>query len=134
MTHTVAKSPCKSCPYRCDVPSGVWSATEYEKLMKFDGDMGDQFAKGGLGVFDCHQRDGHLCAGWLATHGATNLLAFRLTREEIAPEVWDYKSPVPVFKSGAEAAEHGIRDIDDPGVEANAMINRLYRKREREGW
>ena len=31
-----AKSPCGSCPYRQDVPSGVWAASEYEKLPAYD--------------------------------------------------------------------------------------------------
>lgn len=29
---TPRKTPCASCPYRKDVPSGVWEASEYEKL------------------------------------------------------------------------------------------------------
>jgi len=133
MTHTIAKAPCKSCPYRCDVPSGVWAEHEYEKLPRYDGEIAEQVFNGAWGVFDCHQRDGNLCAGWVACHGADNLLAFRMTREEIAPEVWGYESPVPVFKSGEEAAAHGLRDIENPGVWAQSMINRLMRKLEREG-
>ena len=129
---TVAKAPCKSCPYRCDVPSGVWAANEYEKLPKYDGAIGEQVANGAWGVFDCHQRDGNLCAGWLACHGAENLLAFRVTREEIDAGVFDYKSPVPVFKSGQEACDHGMRDIEEPGVWANSMIERLSRKLSRD--
>lgn len=26
--------PCETCPYRRDVPSGVWSADEYRKLIE----------------------------------------------------------------------------------------------------
>ena len=28
----VRSQPCSSCPYRKDVPSGVWAHHEYEKL------------------------------------------------------------------------------------------------------
>jgi hypothetical protein len=132
MTVTVAKAPCKSCPYRCDVPSGVWAQHEYEKLPKYDGEIGEQVMNGAWGLFNCHQRDGNLCAGWLACHGADNLLAMRMTGEEIAPEVWAYESPVPIFDSGREAAEHGMRDIENPGVWAQSTINRLMRKLERD--
>lgn len=128
MTHTVAKAPCKSCPYRRDVPSGVWAEDEYHKLPRYDGEIAEQVFNGAWGVFDCHQRDGHLCAGWVACHGADNLLAFRMTREDIAPEVYDYKSPVPVFSSGQESCDHGLKDIREPGAAAKRTITRLSRK------
>lgn len=131
---TCAKAPCKSCPYRRDVPSGLWAKEEYEKLPTYDGDIPEQLEKGGLALFDCHQRDGHLCAGWIATHGARNLLAIRATTKKIAREVFTYKSPVPVFSSGEEAAKHGMRDIKRPRAEARRAIERLSRKRDREGW
>lgn len=134
MTRTCAKAPCKSCPYRRDVPSGVWAKSEYDKLKTYDGDIGDQLMKGASGIFLCHQRDGHLCAGWIATHGAANLAALRLTREKIAREIFTYKSPVPVFSSGEEAARHGMRDIKRPRAEALSTINRLSRKKARDGW
>jgi hypothetical protein len=60
---TVAKAPCKSCPYRRDVPSGIWHSSEYDKLPQYDGEIVDQLMKGGQALFDCHQRDGNLCAG-----------------------------------------------------------------------
>jgi hypothetical protein len=31
-----APKPCESCPYRKDVPSGVWSEGEYRKLPQYD--------------------------------------------------------------------------------------------------
>jgi len=131
---TCAKAPCKTCPYRKDVPSGVWAQEEYDKLKTYDGEVFEQLEKGALGRFDCHQRDGMMCAGWIATHGPQNLLALRVDAANIAPEVWNYKSPVPVFGSGAEAAKHGVRDIKRPGADARNAINRLIRKRNRNGW
>jgi hypothetical protein len=32
------KYPCPSCPYRKDVPSGVWAPEEYDKLPAYDND------------------------------------------------------------------------------------------------
>ncbi len=125
----VAKAPCKSCPYRRDVPSGIWHAHEYDKLPAYDGEIIDQLRAGAGGLFMCHQQDGCLCAGWLATHGPDNLLALRLSGHEVTKEVWDYTSPVPVFGSGAEAAAHGKADIETPGEKAQRTVGRLIRKR-----
>ena len=129
MTHeTVAKAPCKTCPYRRDVPSGVWAAHEYDRLPAFDGEPVEQFVKGGTFLFGCHQNDGHLCAGWVATHGAQNLVALRLRAERIDPSVWSYTSPVPVFSSGQEACDHGKQDIENPSDAAVRAVTRLSRK------
>lgn len=125
----VAKAPCKSCPYRRDVPSGVWAAEEYDKLPLYDGDMVAQVTAGGLALFLCHQQDGNLCAGWLAAHGPDNLLALRLHGREVKPEVWEYESPVPVFGTGREAADHGRMDIEAPSQSAVQTIGRLVRGR-----
>lgn len=125
----VAKAPCKSCPYRQDVPSGVWAEEEYDKLPNYDGEIIEQVEKGGMGLFMCHQGDGNLCAGWLATHGTDNLLALRLHGGRVKAEVWGYKSPVPVFSSGAEAAAHGKAEIEEVGPRAQRTIQRLVRKR-----
>lgn len=130
---TCAKAPCKTCPYRRDVPSGLWAKEEYDTLKIYDGDVPQQLEKGAVGRFDCHQRDGMLCAGWIATHQPQNLLALRLATD-IAPEVFTYKTSVPVFKSGTDAAKHGMRDIKCPRAAARNAITRLSRKRDREGW
>ena len=127
---TVAKAPCISCPYRLDVPSGVWAASEYDKLPAYDAPPVVQVTNGALARFDCHQQNGKLCAGWVGCHGADNLMALRVAgfSREIAEEVWAYESPVPLFLSGAEAAAHGKRQIDRPGRAARAMIGRLKNK------
>lgn len=124
-----AAAPCKSCPYRCDVPSGLWDVSEYEKLPDYDGTILEQLtSKGGAKLFDCHQKDGNLCAGWLATHGTDNLAALRIHGDKIDDSIWGYRSPVPVFASGAEAAEHGMREIKKPNARARRMIDRMVRK------
>lgn len=49
MALTVRTEPCSSCPYRRDVPSGVWHREEYEKLLQYDDSTEI------LPAFMCHQ-------------------------------------------------------------------------------
>ena len=125
-----APRPCISCPYRRDVPSGIWDETEYAKLEQFDGETWSQPTT----VFLCHQQDGRLCAGWVACHDMAESFGLRvaclngrLGIDELE-EVYDYQTDVPVFGSGAEAAAHGRRLLDDPPAEAVAQIKKLVRK------
>ena len=122
---TVRRRPCPSCPYRRDIPSGIWAAEEYDKLPQYDGDVPDQLAAEALGLFHCHQRTGELCAGWVGCHDMDNNLAVRISREDIDPAVFGYVSPVPLFASGAEAAEHGKRDLEAPGAAARRKASQL---------
>jgi len=118
--------PCASCPYRRNVPSGVWDATEYSKLPEYDGDMGTQ----PVAVFHCHQKDGTVCSGWLGHRNPDDLLAVRLglISGRLDPSCVDYTTDVPLFASGAEAAEHGVRDITAPSEAACNTIEKLVRK------
>lgn len=120
-------APCGTCPYRRDVPSGIWAATEYAKLPIYDGDTTAQLNANAFALFYCHQNDGHLCAGWVGCHDTDNLLALRFNRADRA--TFDYQSPVPLFASGAEAARHGMRDIDAPGPAAQTAMAKLFIKR-----
>jgi Family of unknown function (DUF6283) len=124
---TVAHVPCGSCPYRRDAPSGLWERHEYEKLPDYDNPTANQ----PLGLFMCHQRDGNLCAGWLACHNQAPhdhaLLALRLWG--CGPEIQGYKTSVPVFLSGAEAFAHGVRDIKHPDDKACKMMVGLLKAR-----
>lgn len=126
----VRKRPCPTCPYRRDVPSGIWDESEYRKLPAYDGDVPDQFAAGATGLFQCHQRDGQLCGGWVGCHDMRSNLAVRLHADHVDPAVYDYVSPVPLFASGAEAASHGLRDLTAPGDAAQDKIRQLIRQRE----
>lgn len=131
-----AAAPCKSCPYRRDVPSGVWAEEEYAKLPAYDGEPFLQLIKGGASIFLCHQQDGKLCAGWVGCHGGGNLVALRLQAlvgAAVDPSVWAYESPVPLFGSGREAAAHGRKGIRRPGKAAKRMVSVLQRKLERTG-
>ena len=132
-----APSPCATCPYRRDVPSGVWDVEEYEKLRGYDAPTWAQPAE----VWICHSSTGprtdrRLCAGWAGCHDGEELLALRvaeahkaLSREVIAAAV-EYVCPVPLFASGNEAADHGMADIQRPGREAIQAIARVRRLKE----
>ena len=130
-----APRPCQSCPYRRDVPSGVWAASEYAKLAAYDRETAAQPAE----MFLCHQdapntAQSRVCAGWVGCHGE-HLLALRLAgaRADLTPEVvraaMDYLSPVALFESGAAAARHGLQDLDTPSPRASAVITKIVRQR-----
>lgn len=59
------REPCKTCPYRKDVPIGTWHASEFTNLLEQDADtMAGSF-------FSCHQErkkpkeEWQPCIGWL---------------------------------------------------------------------
>ncbi|MFJ7281095.1 DUF6283 family protein [Kitasatospora sp. NPDC098663] len=131
-----APKACDTCPYRRDVPSGVWAATEYDKLEQYDRPMGEQPRK----VWQCHQADQdsdqrRMCAGWIGCHGGAELLALQIAllsgRIDSATfvEAVDYTSQVPLFDSGAEAAAQGRADIDLPGDDARRAIAKIVKVR-----
>lgn len=122
------KSPCASCPYRTNVPSGIWDESEYAKLARYDGEIFEQSADA---VFMCHQGCGSVCSGWLGHRPPEDLLAVRLglMREELDPACLDYSTEVPLFPSGAEAARHGMKDIQAPRPDAVKVVGKIVRKR-----
>lgn len=128
-----APRACESCPYRRDVPSGVWDEEEYEKLPRYDRPTYDQLSDG---LFQCHQNGrnddkARLCAGWVAVHGDQSLaLRLAVVSGRVDPSVMDYSTDVELFGSGAEAAEHGMAEIDDPSPEAIEMMEKIGRTRE----
>lgn len=130
-----AAAPCRFCPYRRDVPSGVWMEDEYAKLPPYDGKTWEQ----PVGVFLCHQQDGRACAGWASVHGDENSMALRMASAagyldgETLDAILDYEASVPVFATGAEAAEHGLAEVETPGPAALRTVERLQRKRRRGG-
>ena len=85
----------------------------------------------------CHQLNGRICAGWVGCHDGTHLLALRLaclggtlTAEQIQ-EIRNYVSPVPLFRSGTEAAEHGLSKVNNPDERARETIAKISRRRRR---
>jgi hypothetical protein len=123
--------PCPACPYRRDVPSGLWDAEEYDKLAKYDGPTWAQATTARL----CHSSPDHLCAGWVGCHDMNENLAIRVHHEEVDVQAChDYRTDVALFDSGAEAAAHGKKFIGHPGEATYKMIGKLIRmidKRER---
>jgi hypothetical protein len=45
----------------------------------------------------------------------------------------DYVSPVPLWSSGAEAAEHGMADVENPGDAARSAVDKLARRMRSDG-
>ncbi|KMO82458.1 DUF6283 family protein [Mycolicibacterium chlorophenolicum] len=113
----------------------MWAASEYVKSAAYDRDTAAQPPE----VFLCHKNSpntaqARLCVGWAGCHG-DQLLALRLAgaRRDLPPEVvraaMDYVSSVPLFDSGAAAAQHGVRDLAAPGRRANAVIDAIVHRR-----
>lgn len=119
--------PCASCPYRRDVPSGVWEASEYSKLPAYDADTSEQPPA----IFMCHQADETVCAGWLGHADPAQLLAVRLgvATGTLDPAALDYTTDVPLFPSGADAAAHGVAEIDRPGDRARRVAGKILQRR-----
>jgi hypothetical protein len=125
---TVRSMPCTACPYRRDVPSGLWAANEYDKLPDYDKPTADQ----PMAVFACHATPEAYCHGWAVVHTTRgqefDLLALRISHlmgrfDGVIPV-----SPVSLFASGAEAAAHGQAEIESPSAQARATVARLTRK------
>lgn len=121
------RSPCASCPYRKNVPSGVWHPDEYAKLPRYDEDTSNQ----PTAAFMCHQGDGDVCSGWLGHADPGQLLAVRIgvSTGSLDPACFDYETAVPLFKSGADAAEHGLRQVEAPGADAVSTMSKIERKK-----
>jgi hypothetical protein len=120
----VRTRPCNTCPYRCDVPSGVWAADEYERLRPYDNETWGQ----PLRAFFCHTTPKEYCHWLVVVHinrgHEYDLLALRLHPPD---------GPIPgpvveLFASANEAADHGLTEIDWPSDEASLAIERLVRK------
>lgn len=122
------KTPCATCPYRRGVPSGVWHPEEYAKLPAYDRETFAQPAE----IFMCHQGEGEICSGWFCHgDGPWDRLAVRLAviSGRLDPEALDHDTDVPLFASGAEAAAHGLQDVETPDDRARSAIDKLTRKR-----
>lgn len=128
----INRSPCVSCPYRKDVPSGIWDKSEYEKIKPYDNETFRQPPS----VFMCHQTDGSLCRGWLDCHGY-ELIAMRLAclRGKISPaeanKALGEKPFVPIFPTAAAAAKHGLKAIKRPSRKAQLLMDKIELKRDK---
>lgn len=114
---------CPTCPYAVSTPPGIWHRDEYEKLRDYDNETFAQTP----GVFLCHQRNGCVCAGWVAVHGM-ELLGLR-----IALSSGDIEYPLPeisgeFYATGNEAADAGLAGIENPSAQAVKAIQKVGRK------
>lgn len=127
----VRSESCSSCPYRCDVPSGVWASATYDMLIPYDEPTQYQ----PIGPFMCHATPDHYCHGWAVVGQSQprdhHLLALRMFPPDdgVIPE-----ARTPLFGSHTEAAEHGKREVDNPSDEAKELANRLVGKYDRLRW
>lgn len=115
---------CPACPYAISTPPGIWHESEYEKLRRYDEDTFAQPA----GVFMCHQKNGNICAGWVAVHGS-ELLGLRMAFSR-----GDLEYPLPeiqgeFYESGNEAADAGLLGVMEPSVAAVKAIGKIERSR-----
>ncbi|KQO98930.1 DUF6283 family protein [Leifsonia sp. Leaf264] len=124
-------TPCASCPYRRSAPSGVWHGEEYAKLPRYDGETFEQ----PIAAFMCHHGAGDVCSGWLGHADPTQLLAVRLgiMHGNLHPDCADYTTTVPLFPTGAAAAEHGLAELREPGGRAQDTIDKLVKLRQLKG-
>lgn len=124
---TALDTPCATCPYRAYVPAGVWHPEEYAKLPQYDEDTMYQPPA----VFMCHQRDGHVCAGWLGVGDPSHLLAVRVgvMNGTVDPSCMVYEPTVPLHASHTAAAVHGMSGVDDPGPDAEVAMAKLRRQK-----
>ncbi|WP_081343410.1 DUF6283 family protein [Mycobacteroides chelonae] len=128
-----APRPCASCPYRLDVPSGIWAREQYTKLIAYDRPTWDQPPN----LFLCHQTSAdddraRLCAGWVGCHG-DELLALRLPQPSLTDadraSAQTYASAIPLFPNATAAAKHGLREIDNPSMQAQDLIDKIKQRR-----
>lgn len=127
-----APNPCGSCPYRRDAPSGLWSEDEYAKLPEYDLPC---HAQPPLAFF-CHQSPDRICAGWAGVHDMTECLGLRILVSinpsmsvETIDAIVDYKTDTPLFSSGAEAAAHGMKELECPSTKTRETAAKIRRKR-----
>lgn len=135
-----APNPCEACPYRADVPSGVWADSEYVKLVDYDKPTGEQ----PTGLFQCHQTSAddpkaRVCGGWAAVHRQNprghELLALRLAEAFNSMRPDDlyatamFRTRVPLFASATAAAAHGMRELDHPSLEARVVMDKIIGRR-----
>lgn len=118
--------PCDTCPYRKDTPSGIWHASEYRKLPKWDDPIA--FA----GVFHCHNQTESrqtVCRGWMEVHHENLQVRLCIATQIEFNEHNQNPTTVPLHESGQAAMKAGMRQIKKPSLKAKAKVLKLLRKR-----
>lgn len=121
----VRQKACSACPYRKDVPSGVWAHEEYDKLRDYDNITPEQPFNG----FACHATPEYFCHGWAVVHTSRgseyDLIALRFRPCEIPEPSTEF------FESGNAAADHGQAEVEVPTEEAIRVMDKLERQHAR---
>jgi hypothetical protein len=102
------RKPCKSCPYRKDVPLGTWAQEEFDNLLAQDADP----IRGSM--FGCHKYrhrpdEAHVCAGWLLDQKSRNLPS----------------TPLRIALIRSEEAQRAIEEVTDGGLELYDSIEEM---------
>lgn len=97
-------TPCGSCPYRKCSTAARWAVEEFQDLLEHD--------RSELGrLYQCHQKDGHSCVGWLLDQRRRNLpsIALRLALIKATDVPQQYieslHSEAPLFDSVEEMCQ-----------------------------
>lgn len=125
----VLPKACDSCPYRRDVPPGVWAKEEYDKLPLYDCDA----PMPALSSFLCHQSHATeiatVCRGWLSVHRDSVAARISQIKGELLPEDIPTADESNVYyESGAEAAKAGKRGVRRPSKAAKQKVRNLVRR------
>lgn len=127
----VNKNPCTTCPYRKDVPSGVWAQEEYEKLRDYD----REDERMALATFLCHQSTvagrNMACKGWVMVHRESVAVRVACAKGQLDYRTCFEETDVELYESGNAAADAGERQIKRPGREAQAAMFKLKLQRQR---
>lgn len=125
----IAHRPCSTCPYDKATPAGIWDASEYRKLRRYDGDIKDI---SDLAIFMCHQQNATkiptVCRGWLLVHPDHVAVRLGIAKGQLNPEKVYAPSTVTCYATGAEACAAGLKGIRKPSKAAKVAIGKLIRK------
>lgn len=127
---TVPKEPCGSCPYRKDVPAGVWHPEEYTKLSGFT--PKDPRSVPAMGTFLCHnheEKDRVLCRGWTFVERESPAVKLLVYLGRVEPDDVCQTPRTPLFETGQEAALHGLSGVKKPTKAARRLQDKITR-----GW
>jgi len=108
--HVARKTPCEQCPWREDVPTGVFPAEAYRHSAHTAYDAA-------MSTFACHMAGAQhpaTCAGFLLRHGAHNLsVRIALSGERIdLDKISD--GGFPIYETYRDMAVANGVDPDDP--------------------
>ncbi|MFD8249718.1 DUF6283 family protein [Nocardia sp. NPDC059691] len=136
-----AADPCRSRPYRRDVPSGIWDASEYDELPRY----GEPTYNQPPALWVCHQTDrdhpaSRVCAGWVGLpRRPTSRPSLRASDRRGQPRhppgrlsAASRDSPRMASSASPQAASWHILAYDQPTVPSALMPNAT--RSEVRGW